>query len=601
MKSLMRLLLCVLDDSSTWCCTSTTRDFEEISRRVENEGFSFLTITLPAFGQDFERSLDSGYLRADLFRGFKRLRGTPCPALLSGLMGLVFDAKTGMLLDHPSIDAIFYIRQLCYMFKKVLLPCTENRIEAAYARFIQCEQEVLSDLDELGDERLNTFRHLSNILWSSTLGPVNRKVIGRELLPKHGPGATAERISGNRKYDLVTWHERLEPFFPASDFAIPNFGFAEQLERMDFFEPGQEPPVRVITVPKTLKTPRIIAIEPVCMQYTQQALLEPIVAALESARLTAGHLNFTDQTVNQRLALASSKSTRLATIDMKDASDRVSCSLVYEMLSCVPDLRDAVMACRSTSAAVPGKGVVPLAKFASMGSALCFPIESMVFYAICILGMAKGQACQISTNSVFRLSRGVHVYGDDIIVPVDMVPFVVSELEAFGLKVNQHKSFWTGKFRESCGVDAYDGVQVTPVYVRRLLPTSRRDVPEMLSAISLRNQLYKAGMWKTCQWLTDYVGRYAPLPIVSETSPIHGLHSFVFEPESQRMCKNLHKPLAFGISTSVRHRRSQVDGPGALLKVFLKRGSLPIHDAKHLERHGRPESVNIKLRWLPSA
>ena len=600
MKSLMRLLLCVLEDSSIWCRTCTTRDWLTITRRVENEGFSFLTITLPAFGQDFERSLDQGHLASESFLGFKRLKGSPVPAFLSGLLSLIFDAGTGNLLEVPDVNAIFYIRQICYMYKKVLLPCTNKRTEEAYVRYTECEKEVITDLQQIDPNRLQSFRMASALLWSTSLGTVNQMVIGMELVPRHGPGATAERISGNRKFEIRQWHERLEPFFPASSFTIPNLGFVEQLESMSFLEPGAETPVRVITVPKTLKTPRIIAIEPVCMQYTQQSILHPLVACLEKSELTSGFLNFTDQTVNQRLALSSSSTKSLATLDMKDASDRVSVKLVECMLETVPDFRDAILACRSTTADVPGRGVIPLSKFASMGSALCFPIESMVFYTICLMAIMQDLGYPWTLKSLKRVIGSVHVYGDDIIVPVTHVQTVMRELEAFGLLVNRRKSFWTGKFRESCGLDAYDGTPVTPVYVRRMFPTSRRDASEMLSVISLRNQLYKAGCWRSAQWLTDMIEGFAPFPLVSETSPVQGMMSYTFGYETQRMCTNLHRPLVFGLVTSVKHRKSNLDGVYALLKCFLYRRSSPIFDKRHLERHGRPEAVDIKLRWAPA-
>lgn len=593
----MRLLLCVLEDSSTWCRTSTTRDWLTVTRRVEHEGESFLTISLPTFAQALERGLEQGGLTPDMFPGFHTKKHTSLPAFLSGLTSQVFDPGTGYLLDNPSVDAIFFIRQICLMFKKVLLPCSQRRTDAAYNNFIQCESEVIRDLGELDSEKLSAFHSLARLLWGSVLGNVDRQVVKLELLPRHGPGATAERISGNRKFVIRTWHERLNPFFPADHFIIPNLNWVHELDNVDFREPEAETPVRVITVPKTLKTPRIIAIEPVCMQYAQQSILEPLVASLEEHKLTKGKLNFSDQTVNQRLAKASSKNGRLATIDLKDASDRVSVKLVELMLESVPSLRDAILACRSTTADVPGHGVQHLAKFASMGSALCFPIEAMVFYTVTLVAITRSLGSRLTPELLFRASRRVRIYGDDIIVPVDYVQTVMSELEAFGLKVNRHKTFYSGKFRESCGVDAYDGVPVTPVYVRRKLPTSRRDAQEIVSAISLRNQLYERGCWRSAQWLTTYMERLAPLPYVADTSPVHGLKSYTFGYETQRLCRNLHRPLVRGVVTSVRSRQSNLDDFGALLKVFLKRGSQPIHDKRHLERHGRPDSVDIKIRW----
>jgi hypothetical protein len=596
-KSLMRLLLCVLDDSSIWCCTSTTRDRKTIERRVEHEGLSFLTITLPNFCSDFERSLAVGKVVPGSFLGFKK-RGC-LPALLQGFTERVFDTGTGCLLDEPDICAIFALRQICLLFKKVLLPCSSERERKAYERFFECEQEVAQASDSYPPDTLYHFGAVADLLWGSSLQALNHTVRAQDHIPRHGPGATAERISGNGKYELRSWHERLQPFFPIDRFGIPNLGFQSEIEGINFFEPGAEPPVRVITVPKTLKTPRIIAIEPVCMQYTQQALMELIVPTLESAPLTRRRLNFTDQTENQRLALEASRTGRFATLDLKEASDRVSVKLVGRMLNSVPCLRDAVLACRSTTADVPGLGVIPLTKFASMGSALCFPIEAMVFYTIILSSIQRSQGTRLTLKSLQKASRGVRVYGDDIIVPVEYVRSVCSELEALGLVVNVHKSFETGKFRESCGLDAYDGVPVKPVYCRRLLPSKLRDTEEMLSAISMANQFYLNGYWKTAYQLFGDLERLAPVPVVKETSRIFGRLSYLDGYQPTRWDRNLHHHMVKGITVTSRLRKSVISGYAAMMKCFLRRGELPHHDPKHLERSGRPESVDIKIRWAP--
>ena len=599
MKSLMRLLLCVLEDSSIWCCTSTTRDWLTIQRRVEHEGLSFLMIGLPAFCSDFERSLATGMVEPCTFLGFKRQKGTSLPAFLQGLTSRVFDASSGRLLDEPDVVSISCIRQITLMCKKILVPCSSERVKRAYVKYIECEKEVTLGFRDIPNSLIETFREVSRLLWGVTLRGPNTLVRSYGGIPRHGPGATAERISRNEKYKLRTWHERLQPFFPADLFAIPNLGYTEILDEIDFLEPEAERPVRVITVPKTLSTPRIIAIEPVCMQYTQQALMEMLVKTLESHRLTAGRINFSDQTINQRLALSSSKDGSLATIDLKDASDRVSVELVKIMLESQPDLLGAVLACRSTHADVPGHGVLPLTKFASMGSALCFPIEAMVFYTICISVVLKSQGARVSLTSLSKAGELVRVYGDDIIVPAELVQSVCCELEGFNLRVNQRKTFGTGKFRESCGVDAYDGTRVTPIYVRRMLPGSRRDTSEILSAISLANQLYAGGYWKACSYVRKHVERFIPVPYVLDTSPVKGWISYLSGYETQRMCPSLHRPLVYGATVRIRHAESILDGPHALMKAFLKRGNEPFHDKKHLERHGRPEAVDIKLRWAP--
>jgi hypothetical protein len=109
------------------------------------------------------------------------------------------------------------------------------------------------------------FDHASSVLWGHDLSVVDNQVYNFEHTPKHGPGSTAERLLGNKKYSAMTWHESLEDWFPSAEFLIPNQGFRERLDRVDFREPGAELPSRLISVPKTLKTPRLISIEPACM------------------------------------------------------------------------------------------------------------------------------------------------------------------------------------------------------------------------------------------------------------------------------------------------------------------------------------------------
>ena len=116
MKSHIALLKQLLNDISNWCCTSTSRDFETVTRRLEHEGNSFLTITLPAFCQDFERGLELGRVSSSSFCGFHKRRALP--QFLGGLLRMVFDSESGVLLKETNIHAIFAIRQFCLFFQK---------------------------------------------------------------------------------------------------------------------------------------------------------------------------------------------------------------------------------------------------------------------------------------------------------------------------------------------------------------------------------------------------------------------------------------------------------------------------------------------------
>lgn len=288
MKSLTSLVRSILEDIEYGCGTSTTRDFLTITRRVEHEGVSFLTITLPNFAKDFERCLELGKVDSTFFLSFKRQKGGALPRFLQGLLSLVFDMKTGVLLNKPDICAIADIRQVCLMFKKVLLECSEERTKAAFRGYIQTENELEQAEAALSERDRKDFLAMSRLIWSdwdlqySRLRALEDNLVNFRHVPKHGPGATAERISGNRKYDLLRWHTRLEPNFPVDLFGVCRPDLAHDgLASVQFVDPDAEQPVRVITVPKTLKTPRIIGIEPVCMQYTQQSLLELLVHSVD--------------------------------------------------------------------------------------------------------------------------------------------------------------------------------------------------------------------------------------------------------------------------------------------------------------------------------
>jgi len=512
----------------------------------------------------------------------------------------VFDRTSGVLLVDPDIDAILAVRQLTLIFSKILLPCSDAREKEAMSDYIQCEKEVKVASSNLDSLDYREFERMSQLLFRDLFIGVDREINNLELIPKHGPGATADKLRGNGKFENRTWTDRLEEFFPSGDYLFPNARyFNEHYDDVHHLEPGSEIPVKVISVPKTQKTPRIIAIEPTCMQYAQQALLDGFNRGISQSYLR--NLIGTDsQEPNQLLARSGSLSGSLATLDLSEASDRVSNQLVRALFARHPLLQGAVEACRSRRADVPGHGVIRLSKFASMGSALTFPIEAMVFLTLVFLGIEKELSTRFTRLSdIIRFSGSVRVYGDDIITPVDSVHSVVHTLEHFGARVGMAKSFWIGRFRESCGKEYYSGYDVSVVKVRRILPSTRKHVPEVISTVSLRNQLYKAGHWRAVKWLDhQLVGILKYFPYVDDSSSVLGRYSFLGY-DTERVCENLHRPLVKGYVVSSRLPSDPLDGSGALLKCLLKRGNEPVADSKHLERAGRPRRVDIKPRWAP--
>lgn len=600
MKSLFDLWCVMARNVSVLCSACTSRDIKTVTARFEHEGLSFLTITLPTFARGLERALELGKASPDLWPRWA-CRGST-PRFLGEMLDRVFDRSSGCLLDIPDADCIWGMRQLSLAMSKIELPCSDVRVAHAADAYVECEKEVREADSHRNSAMEDSLRRVFTVLYGDVLSHVDREVYDGTLMPRHGSGATADRRVGNDKLDQTEWPVRLESFFPYGEYALPNARYSYLLDQVDFLEPGAERPAKVVFVPKTLKTPRVIAEEPVCMQYTQQALMRSLTPLLEESKI-GGMIGFTDQDPNRVMARRGSLSGDLATLDLSEASDRVSNQLVVSLLAHWPHLRGAVQACRSTTADVPMHGVIPLAKYASMGSALTFPLEAMVFLAIIFWSMSGGVRCQDSRTVkrlILKHLDDVRVFGDDIIVPTHMALTVSAGLEAFGLKINQHKSFREGKFRESCGAEYYDGTDVSVVRVRQPLTFSSKtaDVEMLESTVALRNNLYEAGLWSTAFWLDRHLdsGLQGYYPYVAASSVGLGRISFLGYAE-ERMCRFLHAPRVRAWTLRRKLQPIAASGEGALLKHLLKLGG-DVPEKGHLDRSGRPKSVATRLRWV---
>jgi hypothetical protein len=517
------------------------------------------------------------------------------------------------------------------MFGKMTLPCSPARQRKALRNYLECELEVRESDRSISERDLRDFEHMSDLLFAPLFSRIDRDVYYGRVVPKHGPGSTADGLSGNGKYHQETWTTRLEQAgLTAGENLLPNWRYFSQLSGVHFDEPGAETPVKVVLVPKTLKTPRVIAMEPTCMQYMQQAVLRSFLEHFYKDDFLVKVIGFDDQTPNQEMARQGSLDQRTATLDLSDASDRVSNQLVRAMLRRYPHLFAAVDATRSRRAFVRGHGVIRLAKYASMGSALCFPIEAVVFTTLIFMGIQRSLNTSLSRKDLNDLSGSVRIYGDDLIVPVDHVTSVVRMLEHFGARVGTSKSFWTGKFRESCGREYFNGHDVSITRVRQAFPTRRQDTSEVQSLVSLRNQLYMSGYWKTCEWLDDICRKLLRnnFPVVLPSSSVLGRVSFLGF-ETQKVHPSLHSPLVRGYVVKAKPPKDSLEGAAALLKCLLKldtdaflRDSIPWRlpdnededsslaaplrsslrvipevTSNHLEYSGRPKSFSMKLGW----
>jgi len=130
-----------------------------------------------------------------------------------------------------------------------------------------------------------------------------------------------------------------------------------------------------------------------------------------------------------------------------------------------------------------------------MGSALTFPVQSIVFSAIAIGSCLHDMRRRPSIAAIRTLIGQVSVFGDDIIVLTRSLDSTRKALEALGLKVNADKTFGSGNFRESCGVDAFRGHDVTTV---NILDLPRKSAPEsVVSSVDSHNNLGFRGYMQT--------------------------------------------------------------------------------------------------------
>lgn len=329
---------------------------------------------------------------------------------------------------------------------------------------------------------------------------------------RHGPGAVAHGPATVDKYAFRHWSNKLRGSF-GSAWVLPHVGNLELL--------NHELPSRLIAVRKTYRKPRLIAAEPMENMFCQQLVRDFLGRRVEQTFL-GQYINFRRQELSSEMVVQASRDRSLATIDLSSASDRLSCWVVERAFRANPTLLDALHAGRTRwiSNSIPGTDpfIRKLKKFASQGSATTFPVQSLVFLAV-ILAVAMSQG-----EDPRGLKGRVRVYGDDLIVPTEWYAMVCDLLSAIQLKVNPEKSYFKGNFRESCGMDAFMGYDVTPLKVKRL-PTTNRS--EHASAIDNVNSFFVKGLWTASERMRELAGGDQLVPIQHVSTASGSFASFV--------------------------------------------------------------------------
>ena len=485
---------------------------------------------------------------------------------------------------------------------------------------------------------------------------------------RQGPGAVSDLTSKEYKYDFPTWSDKLGATFPFNRYGSITDAFVENLsdeddQRAFVFDPTREsvgegergnsrmvcpilssqteqeseasrsepsgeildpldrtsaagyrpslhePCSRLLAVPKTAKGPRLIAAEPTAHQWCQQ-----FVKRFLEERLTGlfgeNFISFRNQGLSQRLVSKASLDRSLATVDLSSASDRLSCWVVERAFRANPSLLRALHATRTrwTMDAVD-KTVSPnyfvTKKFASQGTAVTFPVQSIIFFLVAISASgfeARGPEDFFCNNRFYkpiaRYRNKVRVFGDDIILPVHGYELLAKMLHVLGLKVNLEKSFSQGHFRESCGMDCFKGHNVTPIKTTKLEATGPQS---RQSLIDYANNLHQAGLWHASKAVESITpGRVlSNLPVVGVGCGGVGRVSYTgnkVDHLRKRWNTELHRFEYRVHATISRVRRKPTNTLSGLLQYFAEAPS-----ATDKWSHGVPGRPKISdgLRWEP--
>jgi hypothetical protein len=615
------------------------RDLIRLSSAIEHHGLRFVTETMPAYRKHFDQCLDARRLTP--FHSFHfgtYEKGGTIPRLFRGLILRVFDGSSELRQDADK-QAVQLLRQLLGVCRKLRVDCgTKNRCEAVL-EFVQIDDECtesslvwddaekplsyqvptspeLSFQDEEGirydaAKATVTPTQASTILWhiqraADYLTGAMGLFDPYEWRPKHGPGAVSDQRFGVDKYDFKRWSRRLDTIFPYADFALSSYAqLPEDVANGGIHYSDEELVAKMACVPKTTKTPRLIACEPVAGQWCQQIIRDYFYSRVRDSAIRK-FISFDDQAHNATMALEASSSLSHWTIDLSSASDRISCWHVERLFRRNLTLLDALWATRSVELRQDIAGRerrrIHLRKYSTMGNATTFPVQSVFFLSVALgcISWRRG----VSIASLVRRANGreVRIFGDDMVVPVDSAPVVVEMLQYLKLKVNAAKTFGGTAFRESCGVDAFLGQDVTSISIL--------DAPEhtrpgsVVSSVDVHNNQLNAGFVATAAYIRKTVERTGMKQIlnVAAGSGRFGWQTFDVADNSHlksRWNNLLQRREVRSLTTHVVEPRTPPNTPAGYLRYFTEAPKVVTSAISSLGFATSRPRTKLRLRWVP--
>jgi len=387
---------------------------------------------------------------------------------------------TQMLSGQLDVEVVRFLRQWSNLLSKISISrkdlLADHYSEYHYSEWLSFAETSVQRSGSLAYRRL-----ISEVRFA--LRQVLHSFTMKDFVPKHGPGAVSiPRVRTKLQKYLHFGYDSRVDYLLRKEFG----------ESVNDYSPfplkDGDRTSRVIFVPKTWKKLRGISAEPVGLQFFQQGVLGALSDSISNSDV-GRIVDMSDQSVSRRLAQRGSRDGSLCTIDLSAASDSVTLQLVKDIFGNT-NLCRWLLATRSTHTLVNDERL-EIYKFAPMGSACCFPVECLIFAGVVLATAARHARGRPLHYGNYR------VYGDDIICPTSISCEVIESLTLLGFSVNTDKTFLDGDFRESCGMDAWKGSDVTPLKLKDFSFDFDGSVPcsydHHSRIISYLNTLYHSG------------------------------------------------------------------------------------------------------------
>lgn len=356
---------------------------------------------------------------------------------------------------------------------------------------------TLKDVDWIEDENIQAYKDFESLLHEQVSGideSFERQIVISEMndivrnwfkdfsfenaFGQHGYGATNQvrRSAGTQaKYHAMmpSWKTsvaaRILQWTP-TEYCWP--GLAEGFAAFSQYSNESHPRItRVQLVPKGINKKRVVSMEDTTNQFFQKiafTLFDQHFRLHPEMRI-----NLSNQDLNRQYCQIGSMNGKYGTIDLSSASDSVTWELVKRVFAGTPVMR-LMYSTRTKFCELPDGTQIEMAKAYPMGSALCFPVECIVFSAVIA-----------TANRHLGMHTYYRVYGDDMVVHKNIFDLVVHYLKLLGFIVNDTKSFHPGSaFTESCGIECFNGVDVSPLRLSR-----KWDIVDVVSKYNPRKRL----------------------------------------------------------------------------------------------------------------